>query len=274
MCPLGDSLLGGDGGLLSTGRLVCHCLLIEGDDGLTLVDTGVGALDCEKPNGLGRPFRAMIRPRCDSSETALEQVKALGFEPADVRHIVPTHLDLDHAGGLPDFPEATVHIFAPEHRAATEPKLKDRSRYRRHHFAHGPRWEVIEPGGDDWNGFESIRLMPGSATEVLLVPLVGHSIGHCGVAVRTGERWLLHCGDAYFFHTEVETPASCPPGLRVFQALVGEDAKKRHANQDRLRELAARHGDEVDLFCAHDPLTLDRARGAQAAGQHGRAAAA
>ncbi|WP_373317754.1 MBL fold metallo-hydrolase [Planotetraspora silvatica] len=28
----------------------------------------------------------------------------MGYDPADVRHIVVTHLDVDHCGGLPDFP--------------------------------------------------------------------------------------------------------------------------------------------------------------------------
>lgn len=32
----------------------------------------------------------------------------------DVRHIVLTHLDFDHAGGLDDFPEATVHMLQIE----------------------------------------------------------------------------------------------------------------------------------------------------------------
>ena len=36
MCPFGGSLLGGDGAALASARLVCHCLLIEGDDGLEL----------------------------------------------------------------------------------------------------------------------------------------------------------------------------------------------------------------------------------------------
>ncbi len=259
LCPFGAALIGDEGGVLAAGRMVCHCLLIEGDDGLILVDTGVGTLDCREPNRLGRPFRAAIRPRCDARETALARVRELGFEAGDVRHIVATHLDLDHAGGLPDFPDAAVHVFAPEHAAAVEPSLKDRPRYLRHHFAHGPRWSVHEPGGDDWHGFASIRVLPDSVTEVLLVPLVGHSAGHAGVAINTGERWLLHCGDAYFFHAEVETPPRCPPGLRAFQSLTNADGKQRRANQERLRELAARDGDEVDLVCAHDAHTLDRA---------------
>ncbi len=29
-----------------------------------------------------------------------------------------------------------------------------------------------------------------------LVPLFGHTRGHCGVAVRTEQGWLFHAGDA------------------------------------------------------------------------------
>jgi len=42
-----------------------------------------------------------------------------------------------------------------------------------------------------------VRALPGARDDVLLIPLPGHSRGHCGVAVKTGEGWLLHCGDAY-----------------------------------------------------------------------------
>ena len=36
------------------------------------------------------------------------------------------------------------------------------------------------------------------------------------------------------------------------------DNSARVANQARLRELARDHGDEVRLFCAHDPVELER----------------
>ncbi|WP_223281445.1 MBL fold metallo-hydrolase [Streptomyces antnestii] len=48
----------------------------------------------------------MARPVLDTGETAVRQVAALGYDIEDVRHIVLTHLDLDHAGGLRDFPPA------------------------------------------------------------------------------------------------------------------------------------------------------------------------
>src|SRR5665811_1746905 len=95
-----------------------------------------------------------------------------------------------------------------------------------------------------------------------LVPLAGHSRGHTGVALRQGDGWLLHCGDAFFNHREMATPPSCPPMLRLFQTVMATDGKARRANQERLRELASRHGDEVDLFCAHDPHYFEQHRAA------------
>ena len=76
------------------------------------------------------------------------------------------------------------------------------------------------------------------------------------VAVRDGDRWLVHCGDAYFYHGEKQTPPSCPPGMRLFETLVGFNGTVRRRNMERLRELAREHGDEVRLFCAHDASEL------------------
>jgi glyoxylase-like metal-dependent hydrolase (beta-lactamase superfamily II) len=258
MCPYGGKLVSGEGGWTGA-KVVCHCLLIEAADSLVLVDTGMGLDDLHHPyRRLGVPFSAAFRPSSDSSEAAVERVRGLGFDPADVRDVVCTHLDLDHAGGLPDFPGAAVHVFTPEYEAAIRPSLRDRARYPKCHFAHGPKWQTFVAGGDAWFGFGSIRVLPGVDSEILMIPLVGHSRGHTGIAVRDGDAWLLHCGDAYFHRNEIKTPPSCPGGLRVFQKLMAHDAKARTANQERLRELARSHADEVRLFCAHDPVELER----------------
>jgi glyoxylase-like metal-dependent hydrolase (beta-lactamase superfamily II) len=267
-CPHGRRLINGDGGLLERGSIVCHCLLIEAGDGLVLIDTGFGMEDARNPAQLGSAFRFLMNPRPREETTALQQLEALGFLASDVKHIVTTHLDLDHAGGLPDFPQAEVHLLAAELAAALKPRLDEKLRYiGGAHWKHNPKWVEHGAGGDDWFGFESVRILPGLDAEVLLVPLIGHSRGHTGVAIRDGEGWLLHCGDAYFNHGEVATPPSCPPVLRFFQNMTGSDRKARLANQERLRELARAHGDEVKLFCAHDPreLELAQAKAANAA---------
>jgi glyoxylase-like metal-dependent hydrolase (beta-lactamase superfamily II) len=268
MCPHGKKLINGTGGLLEAAEMCCHCLLIESADGLVLVDTGLGSADVRDPRHLGAGFRALTRPALRMEETALHQVQALGFKPADVRHIVVTHLDLDHAGGLPDFPDAQVHIFAPEHHAAMDrPSLGEKARYRPAHFAHRPKWKIHETQGERWFGFDSIRTLPGSRDEILLVPLIGHTRGHCGVAVRTGglggKDWLMHCGDAYFYRDEVNPDHHyCTPGLRLFQNLVQIDGRQRRANQARLLQLAGEQRGQMRLFCAHDPVELERERGA------------
>ena len=142
------------------------------------------------------------------------------------------------------------------------PPKRERRRYAMSvsHWAHGPDWVTHEPGGDAWLGFESVRILPDSAAELLLIPLPGHTLGHTAVAVRDGDRWLLHCGDGYFHRGDVATPRNCPAGLRAFQSIIQADGKLRHQNQERLRELARRHGDEVTLISSHDPVELERAQ--------------
>src|SRR5262245_41931721 len=141
MCPAGGFLLGQRG---FRGRLVAHCLLIETErDGLVLIDTGFGTRDVAGQTPLRRMFRSVVRPRLDAEEPAIAQIRALGLDPAAVRHIVVTHLDVDHAGGLSDFPGARVHLHAREHAAAmARTRSIERQRYLPEHWSHGPRWEL------------------------------------------------------------------------------------------------------------------------------------
>lgn len=259
LCPHGAPLINGHGSLLDSGHMVCHCLLIESNDGLVLVDTGMGVEDVRHPaKRLGLGFMAAVRPLADWRETARVQVRNLGFDPEDVRHIVVTHLDLDHAGGLGDFPQAQVHIFEPEYRAALHPTLRESQRYKQHHWSHHPKWVTYRTEGESWKGFESIRAIPGLDDEILLVPLTGHTRGHSGVAVNTEDGWLLHCGDAYFHHNQMADTPSCPPGLEVFQRMMAMNNTDRVRNLQRLQALARESTDDVQLFSSHDPLELAR----------------
>ncbi|QZY29169.1 MBL fold metallo-hydrolase [Nocardioides coralli] len=244
------------GGCFAPRALVAHCLLLERPGGLVLVDTGFGRDDLTEPHRLGRPFVLALRPDIDLAGTAAARVAALGHHPDDVTDIVLTHLDLDHAGGLADFPGARVHVLAAELDAARNPTLRERSRYVPAQWAHGPQWVEHPDAGDDWFGFGAVTAL---ADDVLLVPLLGHTRGHAGVAVRRpGGGWLLHAGDAYFDAGELATLPHAKPLIRVFERVMAVDNAQRLANQQRLRELHARHGDQVTVFSAHDPDELAR----------------
>ena len=173
------------------------CLLVELEDGLLLVDTGLGTKDHECPSSGIRLFRRLTRLFCPPEQTALNQVIGLGFTAEDVQHIVMTHLHIDHAGGISDFPEATVHVSETEYMIAQSGGKLRGLVYIADHWAHGPNWQLYRQSeANNWFGFNTIRVLSRSTIQVLLVPLPGHTREHCGVAVGDGKRWILHCGDA------------------------------------------------------------------------------
>ncbi|MFJ2028636.1 MBL fold metallo-hydrolase [Streptosporangium sp. NPDC087985] len=247
---------------LSPEHVVCHALLVETDAaGLVLVETGLGLGDVERPReSLAHDWMQLAEPLLDPAETAVRQVARLGHDPADVRHIVLTHLDVDHSGGMPDFPQARVHLLESERRAALAEAPS--RRYRPAHWAHEPQWVTYgTDGGERWFGFDGARLLEGLPPEILLVPLGGHTAGHAGVAVRDNDRWLLHAGDAYYYHRELDLiDPHGHPLLDILQCDAQVDEAERVSTQARLRALICDHGDEVEVFSAHDPWELDRHR--------------
>jgi glyoxylase-like metal-dependent hydrolase (beta-lactamase superfamily II) len=256
-------------------RMVCHCLVVETRDGLALVDSGIGLGDMAAlRQRMGWGFTNVARPRADPDDTAVRRIERLGFHASDVRHILVTHLDLDHAGGIPDFPGATVHAYRPEHDAAhARATYNEKNRYRPHQLR-GAKWALHEPDGqgDGWFGFAAVKPL---LEDLAIVPLVGHTRGHAAIAVRDDAGWMLHCGDAYFNAAEmdVEKP-SCPLPLRLFQRVIAMDDAARRANQDRLRALVRDHGRQVRVFCAHDASELERETQAPVSAQPRAAASA
>jgi len=262
MCPVGGALFDGYSRGL-TACLVCHCLLIETDtNGLVLVDTGFGQRDIQTPERLSRFFRTFNNIQFEHRLTALEQVRRLGFDAHDVRHILLTHLDFDHAGGLQDFPQARVHVMRDEMAMArcAESWLA-RRRFQARQWQGVDGWEFYTPEGDTWFGFDSVRALIGAEDEdIFLVPLQGHTAGHAGIALRTSDGWMLHAGDAYFFHDEIHQPERhCPPGMRFYQWMMDTDRPARMHNQNRLRELAHSHEQKLEIFCSHDAREWERA---------------
>ena len=255
-CPFGGHYMDRITSGLGTAHMVCHCLLVETHGGLVLIDTGFGMRDIYKPKKRSSPYlRALVRPKFDVEETAVKQIRRLGFHPSDVRHIVLTHLDFDHAGGLDDFHHAEVHVMETELEAALNPKgFISTNRYQPDQLAHTKTWNTYQPQGEKWFGFEAVKQLKSLPPEILMVPLYGHTEGHAGIAVNTDQGWLLHAGDAYFFRGELNTDYSCPLGLRAYQRLMDTHHKLRQQNQMLLRDLAHTHHHDVRIFSAHDAV--------------------
>lgn len=245
------------------GGLVCHVLLVETPSGLVLVDSGLGLRDAESPGSRFGPARFYVRPVFDPLEAAVNQVRRLGFEPRDVLHIVVTHFDADHVGGLADFPWAQVHLTDAEVFAALHPKtLVEKQRYLPAGRAHGPVLVEHSPAASEsWRGFRGAKELTEIADGIVLINLPGHTRGHAAVAVDAGDRWILHAGDSFYHRGQLDGSDTAPRALRLMERSVSFDWSRVQANHQRLAELWASDEPDLLLVNAHDPQLLRQAVG-------------
>lgn len=259
---MGARLMNGAGPWLGRGEMVCHTLIIEVRGRLVLVDAGIGLADIDAPGRFGAAFDRLAAPAYDRDEAVASRLVSMGYGVGDVTDVIVTHLDMDHAGGIADLPRARVHVSREEFEVATRrDDAASRARYVERQMKAVQRW-VVYAGDDepDWFGFPVVGVIDVDGLDARLIALPGHSPGHCGVAIRRGDGWLLHAGDAFYDRRQIEGGA-VPAGVRAFAWLVAWDRPAVASTLDALRRLRAEHGDEVDIVCAHDARDLDARTG-------------
>ncbi len=228
----------------------CHCLLVESAAGIALIDTGIGMHDVDDPHGrIGPGAVDAMGFQFHASTTAVKQLEARGIAPSQVGHIVLTHCDSDHVGGLSDFPDAQVHVALEEKQSVEGAN----PRYTPNQFSHGPQWKAYQENDADFFGSPARSIDAVPDVDIRLVPLFGHTAGHCGVALRDGDAWLLHVGDAYYLRAEL-TEESHPVGQLAAAAAVNNDL--RLASLNKLRQLTAAHCHEMAWVGYHDTTEL------------------
>jgi len=217
-----------------------------------LIDTGIGMHDVRDPQRrIGSAVIDAAGYKLLPDLTAVRQLESRGITASAVTDIVLTHCDTDHVGGLSDFPSARVHLSSEE----KENVDGSNPRYTRHQFAHGPRWHTYSTNDSEVLGLPSRQVRTSADIDIRLVPLFGHTYGHCGVAVRDGSSWVLHVGDAYYLRAEL-TNEQQP--ISQLAALRADNNELRVKSLDTLRWLTRRTDCELAYCGYHDFTELPR----------------
>ena len=177
--------------------------------GPVLIDTGLHpSVVVDKKQNLGRLLAATTarRWKMEPSQALPDQLRERGIEPSDIGLIVMTHLHLDHASGMVQFPDATFVISRQEWERANEPRAV-MSGYVTSHFDHAFDYRLLDFDDPDVGSFasfgRSLDLLGDGSIRVAFTP--GHTMGHMSVILRAEQREVLITGDAAYTRHTIET---------------------------------------------------------------------
>jgi len=174
------------------------------------------------------------------------RLRAQGIEPSSIRTVVLTHLHVDHASAVSEFPGAAFVVSKAEWEDATSGLVPILKYYRPQQFDHALDFRTVDYEADSVNSFSTFGRsfdLFGDGS-VVLVSTPGHSAGHQSVVLRTGAGTLLVAGDAIFLEGQLE------PG-----ADLAARARDRHNYERSIRELALFHREHpsATITPGHDP---------------------
>ncbi|MEQ8925905.1 MAG: MBL fold metallo-hydrolase [Fulvivirga sp.] len=229
------------------GPAIGHCMLLVENEKLILIDSGIGLDETKRPNELlGKELVEITGYRFDENLTAIKQIRKLGYQPDKVENIICSHLDPDHIGGLMDFPDAKIHTSQEEFDCFNS----GHERYIPRQLSHNPQIELYKNNDSVLFGLPARKLNLNFASDIYLVPLFGHTLGHCAIAFKDNGRWILYTGDAYYYRDELANENHPVDQLATVAAM---DNELRKESLDKLRRVIRNNGQEINYFGYHDP---------------------
>jgi N-acyl homoserine lactone hydrolase len=174
--------------------------------GLVLIDSGLHASVAVKPReNFGRVTIMAFRDlQMEASQALPAQLRERGFEPSAVKAVVMTHLHVDHASGISEFPGATFVVSKAEWEAATN--QGPTHGYVTRQFDHAFDYRLLEFEGQDAESFagfaRSFDLFGDGSVRPVYTP--GHTLGHMSVLLRTARGEVLVAGDAMYLRRTLE----------------------------------------------------------------------
>ncbi|MBM7489392.1 glyoxylase-like metal-dependent hydrolase (beta-lactamase superfamily II) [Micromonospora luteifusca] len=234
-----------------TEPLPINVYVIEHDEGLVLFDTGQDRRSVTDPGYFpggpaGHLYRRLAKFDVPAGATLTERLRDQGYDIADVRVAIVSHLHQDHIGGLRELPRS-AHILVDANELAEVDKrfAVFAGLLREHIHVPGVSFTAVTP-----HRVEDPAIAPFTHAHdvmgdgsLLLLPTPGHTPGSMSLLLRAqGLPPMLFVGDVTY---DVQRLAADRiPGVGDLSGL--------HEVTHRVNMLAARHP-SMPILAAHDP---------------------
>lgn len=207
--------------------------LVEHSEGLVLFDTGLSSAAAGDPAAVYGASATSSHMEFSREQRLDRQLSDIGFDPADVEHVVISHLHFDHTGGMGLFPDAQFYLGAGEMRYALDPDAHLCNLYRAEELTAAQNYRLRETDCD-------LDLFGDSSITLLLLP--GHSPGSLALQVELPSRTVLLSGDVVHTQAAFASGSAFP---------LDQDGVAAVHSIERLRSIQEQSG--AQLWVGHDP---------------------
>ncbi len=181
--------------------------------------------------------------------SVVPRLEQLGHRPADVSHILMTHLHYDHTGGMKTLAHAQFHLSRREWEFAHQDSARRAGArgYARSDFQSLEHCVTLyEPVPHLADSQEGIDLFGDGSIEMFFLP--GHTPGHCGYRIHLGDgSAIFFAGDAAYTRAQVFDEQ----GFGLMPKTVGTSMGGVQVSLRALRRHLKEHPDDV-LITSHD----------------------
>jgi glyoxylase-like metal-dependent hydrolase (beta-lactamase superfamily II) len=215
--------------------------------GPILVDTGLHpSIGTDPQQNFGSLGARYGRPTLEAGEDVPAQLRKRGLDPGEIPIVVMTHLHLDHASAISEFPNSTFVVSETEWRFAAGGSKPLLNGYRRAHYDYAFDYRTIDFDRANINSYagfgRTFDLFGDGSVRLAYTP--GHSPGHMSVIARLAERDFVIGGDVVYMLAQLD--GSEPAAARPYDA---------HNLRRSIQELRLFHRQFPDAMITpgHDP---------------------
>ncbi len=173
--------------------------------GPLLIDTGLHPSVASDPrHNMGR--RAAPYFTLEPGADVPSQLRAKGLTAGDIEVVVLTHLHLDHASAISEFPESTFILSKPEWEAVNSARIPILQGYRPAHYDHAVDYRTVDFDSgyiDSYGPFGRTMDLFGDGT-VRLAFTPGHTLGHMSVLIKLPRRDFVVVADVAYTWRQLE----------------------------------------------------------------------